>query len=69
MPLGPGRYDASCTKVREETRAEGVFLAVFDGEKGTGFSVQAPFELAVKLPEILRNTARQIEVSFDQGHL
>ena len=69
MPLGPGRYDASCTKVREETRAEGVFLAVFDGEKGTGFSVQAPLELAVKLPEILRNTARQSEESYDQGHL
>jgi len=69
MSLGPGRYDASCTKVREETRAEGVFLAVFDGEKGTGFSVQAPIDLVEKLPNILRNTARQIEESFDQGRL
>jgi hypothetical protein len=69
MPLGLGKYDASCTKVREETGAEGVFLAVFDGEKGTGFSVQAPLELVEKLPEILRKTARQIEESFESGHL
>jgi hypothetical protein len=69
MSLGLGKYDASCTKVREETKAEGVFLAIFDGEKGTGFSVQAPFELAIKMPEILRKTARQIEESFESGHL
>jgi hypothetical protein len=35
---------------------------------GSGFSVQAPFELTVGLPEILRDLARQIEESFEQGH-
>jgi hypothetical protein len=68
MPVGPGKYDADCTEIRERTKAEGVLLAVFGGEKGSGFSVQAPFELTVGLPEILRDLARQIEESFEQGH-
>jgi hypothetical protein len=69
MPVGPGKYDEYCSKVREETKAEGVLLAVFGGEKGSGFSVQAPFELTVGLPEILRDLARQIEKSLEQGHV
>jgi hypothetical protein len=68
MPVGPGKYDEYCTKIREETKAEGVLLAVFGGSKGDGFSVQAPFELLLELPEILRNMARQIEESSEQGH-
>jgi hypothetical protein len=68
MPIGPGKYDAQCTKVREETQAGGVLLAVFNGNQGTGFSVQAPFELAIALPAILRDTADQIEKSFGKGH-
>lgn len=69
MPIGPGKYDDRCTKVREETKAEAVFLAVFGGDRGTGFSVQAPFELAIALPAILRDTADQIEKSLNAGNL
>lgn len=59
--LGPGKYDDECTKVREATKSRGVLLAVFDGSKGHGFSVQADLETTLRLPEILRFIADQIE--------
>jgi|GEM_PF-1729312 hypothetical protein len=67
MPLGPRKYDEECTKIREETMAEGVLLIVINGKKGSGLSVQAPFEVSLALPAILRDTARQIEDSFQKG--
>lgn len=67
MALGPGKYDEECTKIREETMAGGVLLIVMKGKKGSGFSVQAPFEAILGLPAILRDTARQIEESFQKG--
>jgi hypothetical protein len=68
MPIGPGKYDAQCTRVREETHAKGVLLAVLEGDKGLGFSVQAPFEITLLLPAILRDIANQIEKSLEEGH-
>jgi hypothetical protein len=64
MALGPGKYDTQCTQVREETQATGVCLLVFDGCKGSGFSVQTEnlCSLAM-LPQILRDAADQIESS------
>ena len=61
MAVGPGKYDALCTKIREETKAQGVILMVFDGNQGSGFSVQAPLDLTFGLPAILRDLAQQIE--------
>jgi hypothetical protein len=68
MPIGRGKYDEQCTKIREETHAEGVFLAVFSGDQGMGFSVQAPFELLISMPAILRDVANQVEESIKSGH-
>jgi hypothetical protein len=68
MAVGPGKYDALCTKIREETKAEGAILMVFNGNQGSGFSVQAPFELTVALPAILRDLARQIDDDLAKGH-
>jgi hypothetical protein len=68
MALGPGKYDEQCTQVREETKAIGVCLLVFDGLKGSGFSVQTEdFRLLAMLPQILRDTANQIESSGGAG--
>lgn len=64
MPVGPGRYDKWCTKIREEEKAEGVILIVVGGVKGEGFSAQLPPHLTAKMPEVLRHVARQIEESF-----
>lgn len=66
MPLGPGKYDALATEVRDKAHAEAVLLIVFNGDKGSGFSCQTPPEMLAKLPAILRSTARQIEES--SGH-
>lgn len=59
--LGPGKYDAECTQVRESTNAAGVVLIVLDGDRGHGFSTQAPLGLLVGLPGLLRSLADQIE--------
>lgn len=41
MAEGPGKYDAEATLVREQTQAQAVVLIVCNGNRGSGFSVQA----------------------------
>ena len=36
-------------------------LVIFDGKMGSGFSVQAPWEMTPDMPKILRNLAARIE--------
>jgi hypothetical protein len=60
-PPGPGGYDDVASVVWDATRAEGVIVVVFNGHKGTGFSVQAPLLLVNEIPAILRSMADQIE--------
>jgi hypothetical protein len=58
---GPGKYDEIATKAREDAMAEGVVLMVFNGLRGSGFSVQASDPLIVlQLPEILERVAADI---------
>jgi hypothetical protein len=63
MALGPGKYDSVCVEVWEKTKADGVVLIVFGGDRGHGFSVVADAVTIALLPDILRNTAKQIEES------
>jgi len=69
MPVGPGKYDDLCTKVREETNASGAIVLIFGGAEGDGFSCQAPLDVTLKLPEVLRSMADQIEASLRAGRL
>ena len=69
MPFGPGRYDAQCTIIREQTGAAGVALIVIGGVHGSGFSVQAPGDVTLVLPELLEEMAREIRRQFEQGQL
>jgi hypothetical protein len=69
MPIGAGKYDELCTYVRSETRAIGAIVMVLDGNKGSGFSVQADLETTMQLPALLRQTADQIEASFKKGKM
>lgn len=57
MALGPGKYDHLCTYVREQAKAGGALVMVFEGEAGWGFSVQAPPEALLHLESILRHVA------------
>jgi hypothetical protein len=59
--IGPGKYDNVLTAAREEARAEGALLIVFNGERGDGFSMQATPEITLALPKILRLLADDIE--------
>ena len=61
MAIGPGKYDDVCTEIREKTEAVGVVMIVVEGNKGSGFSCQAPLEVTIKLPQILRQMADDIE--------
>lgn len=65
MPIGPGTYDDICTKVRNETEAQVVIVAVIGGNKGTGFSVQSHGrDVTADLPRILETIAAEIRASI-----
>lgn len=64
MPLGPGKYDAICTVVREETNAQAAIVIIIGGNKGTGFSCQSAGGPLQDLPEILETVARQMRESM-----
>lgn len=64
MPTGPGKYDPICTHVREQTEARAAIVIVLDGNKGTGFSVQATYQLhPERLANILETVAKEIRES------
>lgn len=64
MPLGPGKYDDLCTQVREAADARAVILIIIQGKFGGGFCVQAPLEIQLELPNILRTLADGIEIDL-----
>jgi len=61
MAHGPGKYDDVATAVRLLTAARGVVLIISGGVKGSGFTVQAPLDLQLDLPRMLREVAQAIE--------
>jgi hypothetical protein len=62
MPVGPGKYDAACTKALVECEAHTVVLIVLGGKHGTGFSLNSTDPTVVaKIPDLLRAMADQIE--------
>lgn len=69
MPIGPGKYDHLATHVRTQAKALGAIVMVFGGEHGDGFSVQAPLDLTVRLPALLRKVADDIEQTLRQGKI
>jgi hypothetical protein len=65
MALGPGKYDDLATEARIGAGARGVVVIVIDGDRGSGFSVQADEPLSDALPRLLRNLADQIEADLE----
>lgn len=61
MSVGPGKYDDLATYVREQAKAEGVIVIVFDGDKGNGFSAQGSIEVMQAVPRVLRGVADDME--------
>jgi hypothetical protein len=58
---GPGKYDEIATVARESTDAMALVLIVFNGNKGSGFSVQSESDVWIKiLPDMLEAMAKQI---------
>lgn len=69
MPIGPGKYDDALTRALRRCKGRTGALLVFDGEKGPGFACQATLPEQVRLPEMLRYMADEIEASLKQGKL
>jgi hypothetical protein len=59
--IGGGKYENECYRALYDCAAAGVILCVFGGNKGNGFSVAAPPEICMKIPQILRSIADGIE--------
>jgi len=57
---GAGRYDEVCAAARVATGAKGIILIIIEGEKGAGFSVQAPLHLMPVMADMLDAAAAQI---------
>jgi hypothetical protein len=62
LAIGPGKYDALATYVREQAQANVAIIIVVGGVLGSGFSVQAFGEdVTLSLPGLLRKIADDIE--------
>jgi hypothetical protein len=59
--LGAGKYDDICSEIRNKTNAVGTILIVVNGNRGSGFSCQMPYEELAKLPDVLIDVAESIK--------
>jgi len=58
--FNPGKYDAVCTAVREETKADGVLLVIWGGPKGNGLSWDGNMFITMAMPDLLETLAKII---------
>jgi molybdopterin synthase catalytic subunit len=67
--IGPGKYDALCSYVREQTKATGAIVIVMGGNHGDGFSAQTDALTLISLPKLLESVAAQIRADMKKGKL
>jgi hypothetical protein len=61
MARGPGKYDEECSVVQRMTNADIALVAIINGDKGSGFSVQCFEELdPIRLARVLEEMAQQL---------
>ncbi len=64
MAFGEGKYDHLATLVRQQSHAHGVAVVVFDGSRGSGFSVQGTPQFLITLPATLREIADAVDADI-----
>lgn len=64
---GPGVYDDLCTQAREAAEARNCVLIIFDGNRGSGFSVQCEMDRLAALPAMLEIMAKQIRADIKES--
>jgi len=69
MALGPGVYDDLCTEIKEKTQAESVILIITNGNRGSGFSMQADILNVLRMPDVLEYVAGIVRNDHMQGKL
>jgi len=65
-----GKYWKACNILREELKADAVFLIVVNGSKGSGASFECALnkmELAHTFPEVLRQAAKGFEKDLQEN--
>jgi len=60
MTFGPGKYDDVCAMVREKTKADGVLVVIWGGEKGNGLSCDGNMFITMAMPDLLETLAKII---------
>jgi len=69
MALGAGKYDEALTVARKLCGSTAAALIVIEGESGRGFACQMDMASMMKLPEVLRSMADQIEADLRRAKL
>lgn len=69
MPAGPGKYDFECSLVRQhagvmDNQIGGAIVIVLGGNRGDGFACQADLLTTMRLPDFLKQIAREIRASL-----
>jgi hypothetical protein len=68
--MGPGQYDDIAGVVRDYTKGKAVIVAVVEGSRGNGFSIQTTDPtILLALPQVLRHIAESIEGDLRQQGL
>jgi len=62
---GGGRYEHEVSELRKKIQAHGVIVAVFHGDRGDGFEVQIPPQVAHLVPKVLREIADKMEADVN----
>jgi hypothetical protein len=69
MPFGAGKYDKQLSECLKDCGAKQGILIVMDGNLGPSFCAHLSEELLFNVPNILRDTAKQIEAMYKKGHV
>jgi hypothetical protein len=68
MTLGPGNYDKELTQARVASGATSAILIVLRGIRGEGFCCQTTYDDLLRLPEVLRAIADEMESDRKRMH-
>ena len=62
---GDGKYNQTCTMIRQMTAAKGVLVMVVDGSLGSGVSIQGDKQSMDAIADTLEIIAKQMRKDID----
>lgn len=67
--MGPGKYDKLCGLARRKAHADAAILMIFNGDKGSGFSVVSEAGMLAHIPALLERVAAEIRADLAPHNL